>query len=95
MGFAQDTADDAAGAPSDTCPGGARPCSCSASKAELVLITAGCSWAGLRLAEALSARGKRVVLFDQRPPLRALSDGVVWCQVGPGGAGWGRGGAPD
>lgn len=48
---------------------------------DAVLITAGCSWAGLRLADALLARGRRVVLFDQRPPLRVLHSGVTWCQV--------------
>ncbi|KAI8472050.1 MAG: hypothetical protein J3K34DRAFT_219274 [Monoraphidium minutum] len=46
-----------------------------------VCITAGCSWAGLRLAHALRARGAReVLLFDQRPPLAALEPGLVWCQ---------------
>lgn len=47
---------------------------------DLVLITAGCSRTGLALCHTLHARGKTVLLYDQRPPLSVLKPGVIWCQ---------------
>jgi hypothetical protein len=46
-----------------------------------VLVTGGCSWAGLALAAALRAAGAgHVLLFDRLPPLAPLAPGIDWCQ---------------